>query len=273
MYTAAKRRVREAEKRVERLHYKFINDYVKNLHHNIYKDAENLYNTIRQKYPDGVKDLTKTVEYMEVVTPGKTVPRYYMSRKTTETTTEMEMVLRIPLIQHDGKNTKTQDVAFPQDVASPPPTASFPQDVASPPPTASFPQDVALPVLPEKVYQDLLQELQKDSDLMEILNNSPLDGGFFSPPTASFPQDVASPPPTASFPQDVALPVLPEKVYQDLLQELQIDSDLMEILNNSPLDGGFSCKDTTTDVNDIWESIMPDDMSPLEDELRNVFMC
>ena len=206
MYTAAKRRVREAEKRVERLHFKFINDYVKNLHHNIYKDAENLYNTIRQKYPDGVKDLTKTVEFMEVATPDKTVPRYYMSRKTTETTTEMEMVLTIPLIQHDGKNTKTQAVtspptaSFPQDVASPP-TASFPQDVASPP-TASFPQDVA------------------------------------SPPTASFPQDVASPP-TASFPQDVALPVLPEKVYQDLLQELQKDPDLMEILNNFPSMAGF----------------------------------
>ena len=220
MYTAAKRRVREAEKRVERLHYKFINEYVKNLHHNIYKDAENLYNTIRQKYPDGVKDLTKTVEFMEVATPDKTVPRYYMSRKTTETTTEMEMVLRIPLIQHDGKNTETQAVTSP-------PTASFPQDVASPPPTASFPRDVTSP-----------------------------------PPVA--------PPPS---PQDVALPVLPEKVYQDLLQELQKDPDLMEILNDFPLDGEFSGKDTTTDVNDIWESIMPDDMSLLEDELCNVFMC
>ena len=189
MYTAAKRRVREAEKRVERLHYKFINEYVKNLHHNIYKDAENLYNATRQKYPDGVKDLTKTVEFMAVATPDKTVPRYYMSRKTTGTTTEMEMVLRIPLIQHDGKNTGTQTVTSPPS-----------------------PQDVALPVLPEKVYQDLLQELQKDSDLMEILNNFPLDDGVFG-------------------------------------------------------------NDTTMDVNDIWESIMPDDMSPLEDELRNVFMC
>ena len=211
MYTAAKRRVREAEKRVERLHYKFINEYVKNLHHNIYKDAENLYNTIRQKYPDGVKDLTKTVEFMAVATPDKTVPRYYMSRKTTGTTTEMEMVLRIPLIQHDGENTGTQAVTSPPS-----------------------PQDVALPVLPEKVYVAVT-----------------------SPPS----------------PQDVALPVLPEKVYQDLLQELQKDSDLMEILNNFPLDDEFSGNDTTMDVNDICESIMPDDMSPLEDELRNVFMC
>ena len=148
MYTSEKRRVREAEKRVERVRYKFITEYVRCLHGDIYKKAEELYDSTRQKYPDGVKDMTKTVEFMQVTTPNKRIPRYYSSRKTERRGTA-EMVLEIPLLDLN-KGTSL------------PPPASSPQLPSSPPP-ASLP-------LSEEVFQQLLQELQHDPDLSHILN-------------------------------------------------------------------------------------------------------
>ena len=154
MYTATKRRLREAEKRVERLHYKFITEYMKSLHKDIFDKAEELYKNTRLLYPDGVKDLTKTIEFMQTVTPNKTIPRYYACRKTNEThiraSNGREMVLEIPLM--------------PQSETTSPPVA------APPPPAVSQPL-----LLPADVYEELLQDLQKDPDLRQILNDFPLD--------------------------------------------------------------------------------------------------
>ena len=214
MYTANKRRVREAEKRVERLHYKFINDYVKCLHKDTFDKAEELYRKIRQLYPHNVKDLTKTVEFMKVTTPDKAIPRYYACRKTTGTT-EMEMVLRIPLI-----------TAPPAAEVLQPPTAEVSQPPAAEvlqPPTAEVSQPPAAEVL--------------------------------QPPTAEVLQ-----PPTAE-----VLQPLPEEAYEELLKELQKNPHLMRILDDLTHD--LPHDDVFTHDNDIFDAIMPDDISPLEKEL------
>ena len=230
MYTAEKRRVRDAEKRMERLHYKFISEYVKVLHGDIYEKAENLYQTTRQKYPR-VKDLTKTMEYVKAVTPHKPVPRYYMSRKTN---TEMEMVLQIPLLSNTA-------VASRQ-----PPAVSSPQPPAV---AVSSPQPPAVAV------------------------SSP------QPPAVSSPQPpaVASPqPPAVSSPQPPAVSSLPlplsDEVFKHLLQDLQQDPDLMNILDGFLLNDNDSMVDTTNLESDIWASIRPEENTPLEKELCNVFI-
>ena len=153
MYTAAKRRVREAEKRVERLEFKFISEYVKVLHGDIHKKAEDLYKSIRQKYPDGVKDLTKTVEYMNAVTP----PPPAVSSPPPVVSSPPPVVSSPPPV-----------------VSSPPPVVSSPPPVvSSPPPVVSSP--TPLPLLSEEVFHQLLQDLQQDPDLAKILNDFPLD--------------------------------------------------------------------------------------------------
>ena len=173
MHSATKRKVREAEKRIERLHYKFISDYVKSLHKDAFDKAEELYGEIRQKYPQGVKDLTKTVEFMKAVTPDRAIPRYYMCRKTLEASTEM--VLQIPLIQPSQLTRST--APLPAEVSQPPAAAA---EVSQPPAAAaevSQPPaavEALQPVL-EEVYQELLKELQKDPDLMRIMDDLPLD--------------------------------------------------------------------------------------------------
>ena len=226
MYTAAKRRVREAEKRLERLQYKFIAEYIKCLHNDTYKEAEKLYNNIKHQYPT-VKDLTKTAEFMFVATPGKRVPRYYTSRKTnpTQPTQTMEMVLEIPPMP-SGPNTSLAAAVSPP--VSPP---------VLPPALPSVSPPVSPPVLPPLV----------------------------SPPV--LPPALPSVSPTVSPPVDASHPLLlPEDVYLDLLAELQQDPELSQILNGFTYGDSFH-GDTTND-DDIWESIIPDDPTPLEDELE-----
>ena len=196
MYTAEKRRVRDAEKRRERLEFKFITEYVRALHSDIYGKAKELFHNIRQKYPDRVRDLTKTYEFMSMVTPDKDVPRYYMSRRTKETTiTSKMMVLEIPLMTPQDVPVSSPPQASPHPLppqasphplppqASPhplPPQASphplSPQASPHPPtPQTLPPTTLSLPPpLSEEVYIQLLQDLQCDPDLARILNDFPL---------------------------------------------------------------------------------------------------
>ena len=231
MLSNAKRRVREAEKRHERLHFKFIAEYVKCLHNNVYNEAEELYKNIRHEYP-GVKDLTKTSEFMTVATPNKTVPRHYTSQRrenlrrsnktqsstdhTSSTDHMPQMVLEIPLMPLRPNTLSCVAVSPP---VSPP---VLPSVAVSPPvlppvavsPPVLPPVDASLPLpLSEDVYQDLLAELQHDPDLWRIINDFPLDD--FS--------------------------------HEDSTIDM---NDLHE---------------------DIWDEIIPNDVVPLEDELERVF--
>ena len=236
MYTAAKRRVREAEKRNERVEFKFITEYTKALHGDIYKEAKELYQNIRQKYPERIKDLTKTYEFMSVVTPGKDIPRYYMHRKTKKPIIPPKrMVLEIPLIPPQVLPQPVSPQASPQPVspqASPQPVS--PQ--ASPQPV--LPQASPQPVLPQASPQPVLPQAS---------------------PQPVLPQ--ASPQPV--LPQ--ALPALSEEVYCLLIQDLQQDPDLFRILNNFPLHDEDECM-----RDNIWDTIQIDDISPLEQELYNI---
>ena len=203
-----KRRAREAEKRDERLHYKFITEYVKCLHKDIHDKAEELFNSIRHQYPN-VKDLTKTVEYMNVVMPSKPIPRYYQCRRSdgtrSNTKSMSQMVLEIPLIPLNPNTSLS--VAAPSPPVASPPVASPPVAAASPPVAASL----HLP-LSDNVYQALLSELQQDPDLWRIINDFPIDDSSLE------------------------------------------DNDMDDFLHN-----------------DIWDAIIPDDVTPIESELEAVF--
>ena len=207
MWSAEKRRIRDSEKRQERLFYKFIYEYTKSLHPDLYDQANNLHRSIRVLYPDRVKDLTKTVEFMVATKPGETIPRYYYNRKTNNphsgTSNGREMVLEIPLLSQSEMTlpliaalSPTAPVVAPcptAPVAAPSPTAP----VAAPSPTAPVaapcPTPVSQPLLLEQhVYEALLQELQNDPDLNQILNDFPND----------FPSDADTPVLWNDFPYD-----------------------------------------------------------------------
>ena len=182
MSYGTKRSVREAEMRNERAYFKFIHDYVRDVQPDLYSQASNLHRTIRELYSNGVKDLTKTPEFMAETRPGAPIPRhFYRKNKITNPTNnnnKMEMVLKIHLLPQGEtapSPTTTPSVVAPSpttpSVVAPSPTTP----VAAPPPT-QCPMDVTpLPPMEQHAYEELLKDLQCDPDMYQILNDFPDD--------------------------------------------------------------------------------------------------
>ena len=160
---------REARRNNERLEYKFIVKYVKNLHKDIYQEAFDLYLKTKKANPN-VKDLTKTEQFMSVAMPGIPVPRYYTTRnlRVNKPTNLVQggptMVLKIPL-EKRGKQQQsapvlpsTQPLLMTEDGGK--------QQQSAPVVPSTQPL-----LLPEDVYHQLLAELQKDPELEKILND------------------------------------------------------------------------------------------------------
>ena len=174
----SKRSVREAEKREERLHFLFIAKYIEGLHRNVYNQAEEFYQTVKYKNP-GVKDLTKTAEFIETVTPNATIPRHYTSKRREhlirrdppqQGNNMSRMVLNIPLMEVPPQTTTVQPLppSLPQDDVSSP---SHPETSTVQPLPPSLPQDdVSSPLHPD-VYKTLLEGLRSDPDLWNIFND------------------------------------------------------------------------------------------------------
>ena len=255
MWSSEKRRARELEKRNERLYYKFIYEYTKCLHPDVYTEATNMYRNIRELYPKQVKDITKTVEFM-AATKQENIPRYYYHRKTinphSDTSNTREMVLEIPLMT----------------------PSEIPQSISQPP-----------LLLEQSVFEGLLKEIQNDPDLNRILNDFPGD----VPPDAGtpdmdlnsilndFPGDV---PPDAGTPDmdlnsilndfpgdvppDAGTPDMDlNQILSGLLKEIQNDPGLNRILNDFPGDVPPDDDDTPAEWND--DDVMG--LTPLEQEL------
>ena len=164
---------REARRNDERLHFKFLTKYFEGLHADLFEKAEALFNEAKKKNP-GVKDLTKTSEFMAAVTPGLPVPRYYQKRQIKNakptTTTTREMVLQVQLL--DAQDLRQQSSP---PVPLPPIFQQSEQDLhASTAPVCLPDIDCEpLPLLTESTYNELLVEIQNDPDLVKILNDFP----------------------------------------------------------------------------------------------------
>ena len=166
----------EARRNNERLEYKFIVKYVKNLHNDIYQEAFNLYLKTKTANPN-VKDLTKTEQFMSVAMPGMPVPRYYTTRnlrvnkptnRVNKPTKQVQggptMVLEIPLEKRGKQQQSAPVVPSTQPLLM---TEDGGKQQQSPP---VVPSTQPL-LLPEDVYLQLLTELQKDPELEKILND------------------------------------------------------------------------------------------------------
>ena len=262
---------REALQNDERLYYKFIVKYIEGLHGDLFTKVQDLYKDTKQKNPN-VRDLTKTVQFMTVVTPNKPIPRHYKYRRPKVinpmpqqpkvnnpipqmvNNTMPQMALHIPLLK-----------LRPSDVTSQP-SPAVPVSQPSPPVSVSQPSPL---LLSPDVYQDLLNELQHDPELRQIINDFPDTPVPVSQPSPPVPVSQPSPPVSVSQPSPL---LLSPDVYQDLLNELQQDPELRQIINDFP-DDDESMNDFPDDdksMNDfVWNDInMPDDISPLENEIE-----
>ena len=169
--------------------------YVEAVHKDIYEEALALYNQAKRENPH-VKDLTKTVTFMERVHPGKPIPRHYTIRErkrlssssqpqgsTAMGLSSPQMVLNIPLLPGRSPTTCSlpppPEVSMQPEVTTSPPEVSIQPEVTTSPPEVSTqpevttsPPEVSTPlVLPSEIYNDLLADLRSDPDLWQILND------------------------------------------------------------------------------------------------------
>ena len=172
---------REAMRNRERLEYKFIVEYLSSQHKDIYAEAYNFYQDVKEKNPY-IHDLTKTIEFVGKTKPYETIPRYYYRRRSKSTTSvkqnELTMVLNIPLATI---TTAPSPQPAPLPVQSQPPVSSPPPATlpVTAQPTAPLPVPLAVasssPVeplaLPDEIFHHLLSEIQQDPDLWAIFNN------------------------------------------------------------------------------------------------------
>ena len=187
MNTKDKRRSRDAERTTERLHYKFITTYVKALHGDVHREAEELFKQTKQENP-GVKDLTKTKLFMNVTRPNEPVPRHYTSERRKHLTrrhaTQVQscmprtMVLNIPLMQTPSSPSLMQTPSSPSSpsLMQTPSSPSSPSLMQTPssPSLMQTPPNTPLLLSPDE-YKDILDDLRRDPDLWQILNDFPLD--------------------------------------------------------------------------------------------------
>ena len=304
-------RGREAKRNQERLHFKFIVNYVKELHPEIFTKAAELYDEIKENNPN-VYDLTKTVQFMSRVTPGKPIPRYYYQRQTYGQQQQQHMVLQIPLLRPDQLSATVPQLAAPSpqlpepqlpgpqpQLAAPSPQLPEPQlpgpqpQLAAPSPQLPEPQlpgpqpqfaapspQLPEPQLPGPQLQfaapsPQLPEPQLPGPQPQFAATSPqlpepqLPGPQpqLAAPAPQLPESQPQlPEPQSQLPEPSPLLLSPD-VYMDMLSEIQRDPELDQIFNTLIHDDD---DDTMNEL--IWNNIYsPNDMTPLEKDISNIF--
>ena len=245
MYRQDRTQSRDGQKTDERLYYKFITSYVEGTYRKIYKDAVQLFNQAKRENP-GVRDLTKTDTFMREVYPNAPIPRYYLSRKLktsppTQPKPQTQLVLNIPLL---AARELTQ--SFPStEVSTQPEAASSAPGVCtqSSPPTEVSTQPEAASSPPGVCTQS-------------------------SPPT-----EVSTQPEAASSAPGVCTQSLPPlfltpELYQEVLNELNKDPEVLKYLNDFSIEDDDNMNDTV--VEDMGDMFYDYTSTPLEMELAAV---
>ena len=253
-----RRRNLRAERELTNRHARFIVDYVKVKHNRVYMEADQTYKYIQGKNPDK-KDMRKTDEFMRITTPYKNLRAYYerRGRKTAgnseqhedRTQHEDNMVLNIELMPLQGTQHQT-----------PPPEI---QHEAPPPET----QHEAPP--PEIQHQTPPPEIQHESPPPEIQHQTP-------PPEI---QHEAPPPEIQHEAQQLLLPaqqlLLPDHLFEELLQEIRKDPDLYKIFNDIDIMDDECQQVSNTEGeggnDDMWDVFnICNEPTPLELELAHI---
>ena len=185
-----KRRADDSRRRMERNKYKFITEYIQAIHGDVYQEACNIYEVIKEKNPT-IKDLTKTVDFVQNVTPEKKIPRHYLirgSKQQKRLKNNTYMALNIPLMETtpaykrmfrkktttanapEQEETSTLPPAVEQEETSTLPPAVEQEETSTLPPAVEQEEDTDL-FISDHMYADLLSELTKDPDLYSIFSN------------------------------------------------------------------------------------------------------
>ena len=228
-----KRRIGDVRRRVEKNKAKFISMYIEAIYGHIYREAEQLYHTIRLNNPRS-KDLTKTLDFMLRVTPDKPVPYYYRAKgnshkETPRKDNKSEMVLNIPLME---KTLVSQ-------IMSPTTTTEQEEEMS------------AVQTPPEQEEMSAVQTPPEQEEEMSVVQ---------TPPEQEEEMSVVQTPPE----QGETHLDIPDHVYVEMLEEIRKDPDLHRIFND------INTQDYHPEIDDMLASFIADDISPIEIELAQL---
>ena len=241
-----KRRISDAKRRVEKNKAKFISMYTEAIHGDIYREADQLYNTIRQNNPRS-KDLTKTLDFMLKVTPYKPVPRYYRTKRNNHQKTPCKdnnsvMVLNIPLME---KTLASQIMSI---------TTTTEQEETS-----------VVQAAPEQEEEtSVVQPAPEQEEGMSVVQAAPEQEGEMSVVQAAPEQEGEMSVVQAAPEQEETHLDIPDRVYVEMLEEIRKDPDLYRIFND------INTQDYHQESDDMLDSFTADDISPIEIELAQL---
>ena len=193
-----RRRINDVRRRVEKNKYKFVSTYIEGFHSKVYKEAEELYHTIRQNNPN-TKDLTKTVDFLLKMTPSKPLPRYYKIKRNNpqgnlpkDNNRVMQLDIPQENLPKDNKRVMQLNIPLMEKTAASQviPITTAPEIAA---PEIAAPEqeekthlnipdwaEIAAPEqeeeethldIPDRVYTEMLEEIRKDPDLSKVFND------------------------------------------------------------------------------------------------------
>ena len=248
-----KRRELNMRRTMENRRYKFIAEYIKAKHHDIYTEADQVYQTVKDKNPSR-KDMTKTVDFLKITTPYTSFPVYYYSRRKSaqknkgntpprQSRNTLNMVLNIPLLsslETPTRNDETQPPTIPdQQLVIPEQQPDIPE------------QQLVIPEQQPDIPDQQLVIPEQQPDIPD--------------------QQLVIPEQQPDIPdQQLAIP---DSVYEDILRELRRDPDLYRIFNHMDIpDNQETIIQDNDDMNkqcndDMWDTFNVSEITPLEREL------
>ena len=234
----------DIKRRVEKNRTKFISMYIQAFYGDAYREAEQLYHNIRLNNPNS-KDLTKTIDFMRLVTPDKPVPYYYCQKGDSHGETPCNdnkrvMVLNIPLM---GKNLTSQ-------IMSTTTTTGHEEEMS------------AVQTPPEQEEMSVVQTPPEQEEEMSVVQTPPEQEEMSvvqTPPEQEEEMSVVQTPPE----QGETRLDIPDRVFVELLEEIKKDPDLHRVFND------INTQDYS-EIDDMLDSFIADDITPIEIELAQL---
>ena len=165
-----KRKKTRTEREKANRQARFIEDYIKARHTDVYAQADKAYKDI-QSNNKSKKDLRKTDEFIRLTTQYKNLRQYYERPNKTGTKQHTDNTATKQYTDNMVLNIQLMDEGTWQD--PPPPQRLLIPDVAE---TKDPTPPALLPPIPDAMFQQLLDEIRNDPELDLIFNDMAFGG-------------------------------------------------------------------------------------------------
>ena len=251
-----KRRKVWANRMDETRHARFITEYVKAKYNDIYTEALQLYNDIKEKNPTK-KDPRKTLEFLRITTPYTSYTEYYKRQKGSSNSSPNTLQ-----ISNDNMllNVELMPLSHIRQVGIP---LSHGREAESHGPEAESHGPEAKSHGPEAESHGP----EAESHGPEAESHGPEAESHGREAESHGPEAESHGPEAESHGPEAEIPIMSQDMYESLVAELRKDPELQRIFEDIP-DEFYNPDNEDMSYNpDMWDSFSIDEPTPLEVEL------